>query len=125
MSNSFGKFTFFYIFTNVKSKCLFVGALLFTSVFTMLHCKKSTGTGFEHSIMRPWFDKNCQSCHGSGGSNSRDWSYNPDNYESSIKKHASHIYEVVYTQKSMPPAGLSQTELDQFKAWYDAGYPAK
>jgi mono/diheme cytochrome c family protein len=116
---------FLRIFTLMKRNGLTLVALLFTSIFGLMHCKKSTGTGFEHAIMRPWFDKNCQSCHGSGGSNSRNWSYNPDDYESSIKKHASHIYEVVYTQKSMPPAGLTQNELEQFKAWYDAGYPVK
>ncbi|MFM7765413.1 MAG: c-type cytochrome [Sphingomonadales bacterium] len=88
-------------------------------------CKKSSGTAFEHSTMRPWFDKNCQSCHGSGGSKSGAWSYNSDNYESSIKKHISHLYQAVYVNKSMPPGGLTQAELDQFKTWYDAGYPAK
>ncbi|MEY4001987.1 MAG: hypothetical protein RIT07_29 [Bacteroidota bacterium] len=36
-----------------------------------------------------------------------------------------HIYEVVYTQKTMPPAGLTSEELEQFKAWYDSGYPVK
>jgi uncharacterized membrane protein len=109
----------------MRSYGLIVGALLFTSIFTLMHCKKSTGAGFEHAIMRPWFDKNCKSCHGSGGSNSRNWAYNPNDYGASIKQHASHIYEVVYTQKTMPPAGLTSEELEQFKAWYDSGYPVK
>ncbi len=88
-------------------------------------CQKSSGTGFEHATMRPWFDRNCGSCHGSKGSNRNAWAYNPDNYEASLKKHISHLYQEVYINKSMPPSGLSQAEMNQFKAWYDAGYPAK
>lgn len=102
-------------------------AFLFTSgcLISLSRCKKSADTGFEHSIMRPWFDKNCNSCHGTGGANRGAWSYDSENYESSIKTHISHLYNAVYIYKSMPPSGLSQAERDQFKAWYDAGYPAK
>ncbi|MFN5218102.1 MAG: hypothetical protein ACK5CL_04980 [Sphingomonadales bacterium] len=102
-------------------------AFLFASgcIITLSRCKKSADSEFDHSVMRPWFDKNCKSCHGTGGSNRGAWSYDANNYESSIKKHISHIYQEVYINKSMPPSGLSQAERDQFKAWYDAGYPAK
>ena len=74
-------------------------------------CKKSSETDLVHATMRPWFDKNCKSCHGSGGSNRSAWLYNPDNYDGSIKKHISHIFKEVYINKSMPPSGLSQAEM--------------
>ncbi|NBP06809.1 MAG: hypothetical protein EBV15_11455 [Bacteroidetes bacterium] len=106
-------------------RIILVFPFLLLVVISLNSCEKSSGTAFEHATMRPWFDKNCKSCHGSGGGNSGAWSYNPDNYETSIKKHISHLYQDVYVNKSMPPAGLTQAELDQFKTWYDAGYPAK
>lgn len=95
------------------------------SIIVLSNCKKSSATAFEHTTMKPWFDKNCKTCHGSGGRNSGDWSYNPENYETSIKNKIQQLYQEVYVNRSMPPAGLTQAELDQFKAWYDAGYPAR
>lgn len=87
----------------------------------------STATiAFEHATMKPLFDKYCASCHASGKSDSRDWLYNPANYTSSIKASIGTLYKEVYTRKSMPEgATLAAAELSAFKAWYDAGYPAK
>ncbi len=106
---------------------LLVGALLGCAFFTALFsasCSKDS-TAFEHTTMRPWFDSKCGSCHGSGGSNRIQWAYDPNDYTGSIKGKISKIYSVVYNKRSMPPGGATQTELDAFKAWYDAGYPAK
>lgn len=111
----------------MKLNRLLTGAVLGCALLTALmttSCKKES-TAFEHATMRPWFDSKCGSCHGKGGSNRLDWAYNPEDYAGSIKGKISKIYSEVYNNKSMPPGGAAQAELDAFKAWYDAGYPAK
>ena len=80
---------------------------------------------FTHPTMKPWFDSNCSRCHASGNIASNKWTYDANDYDGSIKTHIDHIYQVVYTDKIMPPTGLDSTNLANFKAWYDAGYPAK
>lgn len=90
-------------------------------------CNKDDGgkVAFEHATMKPWFDSKCASCHASGGSNKANWFYDPTDYDNSIKAHITRLNQVIYTFKSMPPGGASQAELDQFKSWFDTGYPAK
>jgi hypothetical protein len=117
----------FCVIPYMKSNRLLLGALLGCAILTTAitsACKKES-TAFEHSTMRPWFDSKCSSCHGKGGSNRIAWAYDPDDYTGSIKSKISKIYSEVYNKKSMPPGGATQAELDAFKAWYDAGYPAK
>ncbi len=96
--------------------------IMFAAIGMITHsCKKSTGTAFTNATMKPWFDSHCASCHagGSGG-----WTYNPSNYESSIKANIQSIYNEVYVRKTMPPAGITNAELNKFKTWYDSGYAA-
>lgn len=86
----------------------------------------TTKVAFEHATAKPIFDTYCASCHASGKSNYRDWLYDPTDYTTTIKGKISTIYNEVYVKKSMPEGTkLSTTELAVFKAWYDAGYPAK
>ncbi len=111
----------------MKRNFFILGGMLSGALFSTLmiqSCKKDS-TAFEHATMRPWFDSKCGSCHGSGGSNRIQWAYNPDDYTGSIKGKISKLYDVVYNKKSMPPGGATTAELNAFKAWYDAGYPAK
>lgn len=96
-----------------------------TLLMGIISCKKDK-TAFEHSVMKPWFDSNCNTCHGKGKSNAADWQYDASDYNKSIKANIDNLYKVVYTNKTMPQGStLNQTELDKFKNWYDAGYPAK
>ena len=102
--------------------------LIFIRVFVLMSiclgisaCKK---TEFTNPTMVPWFDTNCKSCHAAGNSNAKDWKYDSKNFEKSISKHKSELKDEVLLKKSMPPGGLSQTELDKFQAWFDAGCPA-
>jgi hypothetical protein len=92
-------------------------------------CKKSSTsskTAFTHSTMKPWFDSYCANCHASGMSDAGKWLYDPSDYTSSIENQISSIYREVYINKSMPVGvQLSSSELNSFKSWYDAGYPAK
>jgi|GEM_PF-1057486 len=86
----------------------------------------TTKVAFEHATAKPIFDTYCASCHASGKSNYRDWLYDPADYTTTIKGKISTIYSEVYVKKTMPEGTkLSATELAAFKAWYDAGYPAK
>lgn len=95
-------------------------------------CKKSSTsntsskTAFTHSTMKPWFDSYCANCHASGMSDAGKWLYDPSDYTPSIESQISSIYREVYINKSMPVGvQLSSSELNSFKSWYDAGYPAK
>lgn len=87
-------------------------------------CETSEPTAFTHPTMKAFFDNNCASCHKNGSYNSGAWLYDPSN-DKSIQDHIKHIYDVVYVKKTMPPAGLSTTDMEAFKAWYDAGHPSK
>lgn len=103
-------------------------SLFFTACSTSSVEPTSTtnAVAFEHATMKPFFDTYCASCHASGKSNYKDWPYVPSDYNSSIKGHISTIYNEVYVRKTMPEGTkLTTTELAAFKAWYDAGYPAK
>jgi len=87
-------------------------------------CNKASDVPFEHATMKPFFDSKCASCHAPGASSASSWKYDASDY-STIKNHISSIYQNVYVRKTMPPIGLNSAELVAFKAWYDAGYPAK
>jgi mono/diheme cytochrome c family protein len=89
-------------------------------------CKKNTEkVNFTNSKVKSIFDSRCASCHASGKSNSREWLYDPSDYNGSIKNNINDLYETVYQRKSMPKgSALSSDELSSFKSWYDAGYPA-
>jgi mono/diheme cytochrome c family protein len=97
--------------------------------FSISSCKKTnitTKTAFTHSTMKPLFDSYCASCHASGKSDSGRWLYDPSDYTGSIQASISSIYNSVYINKTMPVGlKLSSSELNSFKSWYDAGYPAK
>jgi hypothetical protein len=88
---------------------------------------RSQKQAFQHSIMKPWFDLHCATCHATGRSNYLHWHYNPQDYESTFEEHHNeHIYERVYVTKDMPKNEiLSHAELEKFRTWADAGYPAK
>ncbi|HAK80398.1 MAG TPA: hypothetical protein DCM71_26735 [Runella sp.] len=86
----------------------------------------TTKVAFEHATAKPIFDTYCASCHASGKSNYRDWLYDPADYTTTIKGKISTIYNEVYVKKSMPEGtSMTAAQLAAFKAWYDAGYPAK
>jgi hypothetical protein len=97
--------------------------------FSISSCTKTTTsskTVFTNATMKPWFDSYCASCHASGMSDAGKWLYDPADYTSSIENQISTIYREVYVNKSMPVGvQLSSSELNSFKSWYDAGYPAK
>lgn len=97
--------------------------------FSISSCTKTTTsskTAFTNATMKPWFDSYCASCHASGMSDAAKWLYDPADYTSSIENQISTIYREVYVNKSMPVGvQLSSSELNSFKSWYDAGYPAK
>ncbi len=82
---------------------------------------------FEHTIMKPWFDAHCATCHATGRSNYLNWHYNPQDYEASFDiYYLPKIYDRVYVKKDMPKdAVLSLVALLQFKAWSDAGFAAE
>lgn len=102
------------------SLLLFAGVSLMTIVYS---CKSNSPTAFTNATMKPWFENYCASCHANGAYNAGSWLYDPTN-DQSIQEHIEHIYNEVYTKKTMPPSGLSQAELDKFKKWYDAGHPS-
>ena len=105
----------------IVSSCVNAGDVTPASTTTT-----TTTTVFEHAIMKPWFDTYCASCHATGKSNARDWLYNPANYESSIKGVITNLRSQVVTLRAMPQGiSLSAAELNKFKTWYDAGFPAK
>jgi cytochrome c5 len=108
----------------MKLKIVGLVAVCVSAVFFATSCKKAK-VAFEHASMKPWFDTYCASCHASGKSNATAWLYDPADFNGSIKTHISHIYQEVYIKKSMPPSGMSQTELTKFNDWYTAGYSAK
>lgn len=108
----------------MKKSFIILFAIFGIVLFITNSCNKASDVPFEHATMKPFFDSQCASCHASGGSASSSWKYNSNDY-STIKNHISSIYQNVYVRKTMPPSGISTTELNAFKAWYDAGYPAK
>jgi mono/diheme cytochrome c family protein len=87
-------------------------------------CTKKTA--FTNAEMKPWFDQNCKSCHGSGGEAQNRWAYDAKDYENSIKANIAVLKQVVLVKKSMPPAPvvLNQSELDKFNSWVQNGFPA-
>jgi len=87
-------------------------------------CENNDPSPFTNPTMVAFFDNNCASCHKNGAYNAGAWLYDPSN-DLSIQDHIEHVYNEVYVKKTMPPAGLSQADLDAFKAWYDAGHPSK
>jgi hypothetical protein len=111
----------------MKLKLLAIALLLVTTLIITNSCGNQVDKiSFTHPTMKPWFDSKCASCHASGASAASKWKYDASDYDGSIKTHIDHIYQVVYTDKIMPPpSGLDSTNLANFKAWYDAGYPAK
>lgn len=109
----------------ISTSAFFLSAALLLLTVAACDKTKNEKTAFAHGEMLPWFNDKCASCHGSGGSNKGSWFFNPSDYEGSIKNNISRINQVVYTFRSMPPGGLTQSELDRFKAWYDNGYPAR
>jgi hypothetical protein len=102
----------------IAAACL--GVLFYAS------CTKScTKLSFTQSTMKPWFDKYCLSCHGTGKSNASEWKYDPEDYTCTIKNNIDNIYNQVYVNKKMPPSSVTAADLAAFKAWYDAGAPAQ
>jgi len=97
--------------------------------FSISSCTKTTTsskTAFTNATMKPWFDSYCASCHASGKSDAGKWLYDATDYNGSIQSSMSSIYRTVYINRSMPVGvQLSSSELNSFKSWYDAGYPAK
>ncbi len=91
--------------------------------FGLFSCENSESTSFTNPTMQAGFDNNCSSCHANGTYNAGSWLYDPSN-DKSIQDHIKHLYEEVYVKKSMPPSGLSQTDMAAFKSWYDAGHPS-
>jgi len=91
-------------------------------------CQKNASSekiAFTNASVKPIFEAKCASCHSASGSNSGVWLYDASDYNSSIKSPISKLYRSVYTDKSMPRGtSLSASELQAFKTWYDAGYPA-
>ena len=81
-------------------------------------------TEFTNPTMVPWFDTHCSSCHKKGAANAGDWKYDSKNFDKSISNYKSKLKEVVLDRKSMPPGGLTQTEIDKFKTWFDSGCPS-
>lgn len=96
------------------------------TVFVTSCKKESTTVKLEHATAKAWFDTRCAQCHASGGPNVSDWYYNPNDYNTSIKNNINRIYNEILVDKSMPdPLGPNSADSATFKAWYDAGYPAK
>jgi len=85
-------------------------------------CTKSNDS-MTNATMISWFDTHCGSCHSPGKSDAGKWKWDPSSYSSSITKHQTHLYQVVVQKKSMPPGGMSASELAIFQTWYDAGCP--
>lgn len=102
--------------------CVLASASICLAI-TMIGCKSNETTTFTNSTMKPWFETNCASCHANGAYNAGSWLYDPSN-DKSIQDHIEHIYDAVYVKKNMPPSGMSQADIDKFKAWYDAGHPS-
>ncbi len=108
-------------------------ALIFICIYFFANCKNenaepgTTKIVFEHQIMKPWFDANCAVCHSTGKSNYLEWHYQPTDFAATFSAHnIHHVYERVYDERNMPKDKvLSDIELAQFKAWYDAGHLAK
>jgi mono/diheme cytochrome c family protein len=100
-------------------------ALIFFVLISWWSCNKSApAVPFTNPTMKAFFDTKCASCHASGKANAGAWLYDASDYQGSIVSHHSHLKEEVYDKKTMPPSGATAAELDAFKAWYDAGYPA-
>jgi hypothetical protein len=118
-------------FTMIKSTLTLGSVAIFLTLVVLTSCKKdavtpTTTVAFEHATIKPIFDTYCVSCHSTGKVNANKWLYNPADYNSSIKGYITSIYKDVFTTKSMPQgASLTAAQLTAFKAWYDAGYPAK
>ncbi len=93
--------------------------------FLLFSCNKTEpNVAFTHTTMKPWFDTYCNSCHASGGSAAKEWKYDSNDFNNTIKNHISSIHSTVATQKSMPQGStLSAVELQKFVDWYNAGYP--
>ena len=85
--------------------------------------KKEAVVPFTHATMKPWFDTHCKNCHADGGSAIKDWEYDSDDFNNTIKKYISDIHHEVAVSKSMPPNGLNASDLQAFVDWYNAGYP--
>ena len=101
-------------------------AIIGLSISSCTKTTTSSKTAFTNATMKPWFDSYCARCHASGMSDAGKWLYDPADYTSSIENQISTIYREVYVNKSMPVGvQLSSSELNSFKSWYDAGYPAK
>jgi cytochrome c5 len=101
---------------------MFILITILTGIcITISSCKK---TEFTNPSMVPWFDTHCSSCHKSGASNANDWKYDSKDFEKSISNNKDDLKKEVLTKQSMPPKGLTQTELDKFKTWFDAGCPS-
>lgn len=88
----------------------------------------TTTTAFTNATVKPIFDAKCAKCHASGQSNAGNWTYNPSNYETSIKANIAKIYvntNALTAKMAVSQYGnLTQTEVDAIKTWYNAGYPA-
>ncbi|RDB05989.1 hypothetical protein [Runella aurantiaca] len=116
----------------IKWLC-FNGAIALLAVALLASCKHDSDevlpqkVAFGHTIMKPWFDTHCATCHATGRSNYLNWHYNPQDYAATFDKYyLPKIYERVYVKKDMPKdAVLSLAALETFKAWSDAGFPAK
>ncbi len=88
-------------------------------------CTKSVAVYFTNSTIKTMFDNNCKSFHARGSANSDDWLYDVADYNTSIKKKISTLYNEVYNRrKARPGKNLTDKDYQNFKAWYDSGYPA-
>jgi cytochrome c5 len=101
-----------------------IALLLIIIVANLIACKKADKIAFTNIKAKPWFDTYCASCHASGKSDSKKWLFDPTDFNSSIKDEMPKMHSLVAIQKTMPPSGMSATELQVFLDWYNAGFPA-
>ncbi len=103
--------------------------IAFCILLVLTNCTKNEAASiaFEHTIMKPWFDNHCGSCHATGNSNYLNWHYNSEDFNATFDDHnVHHIYDLVLEEQSMPKLDtLSESELTAFKVWWDNGHLAK
>ena len=88
-------------------------------------CTKSIAIDFTNPTIKTMLDVNCKSCHISGAANSHAWLYDAADYNTSIKKNITTLYNEIYIRrKARPGKNLTATDYANFKTWYDSGYPA-